>query len=272
VRLNSRKVLRGVIEAYGIDPAKETGVLTALDKVDKVGWDGVVEELVRDRGLGSVAAEALADALKPGAEDEFRGRLRSSEVGGAGLDEVDRLIDLVGPLLADGRIVFSPSLARGLSYYTGPIFEIFVEGSSSAISSGGRYDGLVGMFAGRSIPAVGGSLGIERIIPLVAGSDEASVASPAQVLVTVWDPGFRAEALATAGELRGRGIAAEVYLGEDKLGEQLGYASSRGIPLAVIRGAREREQGVVTVRDLRTREQAAVPGDDLAAHVAERLS
>ncbi|HKN49669.1 MAG TPA: ATP phosphoribosyltransferase regulatory subunit, partial [Actinomycetota bacterium] len=162
-------------------------------------------------------------------------------------------------------------LARGLSYYTGPIFEIFVEGSSSAISSGGRYDGLVGMFAGRSIPAVGGSLGIERIIPLVTGADEGSVASPARVLVTVWDPGFRAEALATAGELRGRGIAAEVYLGEEKLGEQLGYASSRGILLAVIRGAREREQGVVTVRDLRTREQAAVAPEDLAPHVAGRL-
>ncbi|HMC08854.1 MAG TPA: histidine--tRNA ligase, partial [Actinomycetota bacterium] len=266
VRLNSRKVLRGLIEVYGIDEAKETGVLTALDKVDRVGWDGVVEELVRDRGLDPATAVSLTDPLRSGADDELRGRLRSSEVGGTGLDEVDRVIDLVGPLLADGRIVFSPSLARGLGYYTGPIFEIFVEGSPSAISSGGRYDGLVGMFAGRSIPAVGGSLGIERIIPLVTGADEGSVASPARVLVTVWDPGFRAEALATAGELRGRGIAAEVYLGEDKLGEQLGYASSRGIPLAVIRGAREREQGVVTVRDLRTREQAAVPPEDLAAY------
>jgi histidyl-tRNA synthetase len=89
--------------------------------------------------------------------------------------------------------------------------------------------------------------------------------------VTVWDPGFRAEALATAGELRGRGIPAEVYLGEERLGEQLGYASSRGIPLAVIRGAREQERGVVTVRDLRTREQVDVAPEGLVAHVAERL-
>jgi histidyl-tRNA synthetase len=270
VRLNSRKVLRGLIESYGIDPAREADVLVALDKFDKIGEAGVAEEL-RERGLAD-AAPLLAGVAGP--EEDLRHRLGASETGRSGLDEVDRLIDLAGPLLREGVIQFSPVLARGLSYYTGPIFEVYVEGSTSAISSGGRYDDLVGMFAGRSIPAVGGSLGIERIIPLVSGGEE-GVVSPAKVLVAVWDAGSRPDALAAASALRAAGIPAEVYLGTERSGnmrEQLGYASSRGIPYAVLRGPKEKEQGIVTVRDLATREQTAVPEGDLVAHLSNLLS
>jgi histidyl-tRNA synthetase len=267
VRLNSRKVLRGLIESYGIDPARETDVLTALDKFDKIGEAGVAGEL-RERGLAD-AASLLGGVSGP--EEELRQRLVTSEVGRSGLEEVDRLIDLAGPLVSEGAIRFSPMLARGLSYYTGPIFEIYVEGSTSAISSGGRYDGLVGMFAGRSIPAVGGSLGIERIIPLVSRGEE-GVVSPAKVFLAVWDAGARPEALATASALRAAGIPTEVYLGDERMGEQLGYASSRGIPYAVLRGPKEKEQGIVTVRDLETREQTAVPEGDLVAVLRDRLS
>ncbi|MEA2534921.1 MAG: histidyl-tRNA synthetase [Actinomycetota bacterium] len=270
VRLNSRKVLRGLIESYGIDPAREADVLVALDKFDKIGEAGVAEEL-RERGLAD-AAPLLAGVAGP--EEDLRHRLGASETGRSGLDEVDRLIDLAGPLLREGVIQFSPVLARGLSYYTGPIFEVYVEGSTSAISSGGRYDDLVGMFAGRSIPAVGGSLGIERIIPLVSGGEE-GVVSPAKVLVAVWDAGSRPDALAAASALRAAGIPAEVYLGTGRggnMGEQLGYASSRGIPYAVLRGPKEKEQGIVTVRDLATREQTAVPEGDLVAHLSNLLS
>jgi histidyl-tRNA synthetase len=268
VRLNSRKVLRGLIEAFEVDVSLESGVLTALDKLDKIGEEGVGAELV-ERGLPAATAAAVLAALPD--EDEVRKLLQSSEAGAAGLDEVDRILDLAGPAMRGGRIVFSPSLARGLSYYTGPIFEIYVEGSPSAISSGGRYDGLIGMFAGRSIPAVGGSLGIERIIPLVAGV-EGAVSSPAQVLVAMWDPSFRADALASAGELRSRGIRAETYLGEDGFREQLAYASSRSIPFVVLRGPNEREKGIVTLRDLRTREQFPVPEAELPARLSELLN
>jgi histidyl-tRNA synthetase len=267
VRLNSRKVLRGLIESYGIDPAREADVLVALDKLDKIGEAGVAEEL-RERGLAA-ATPLLAGVSGP--EEELRHRLGTSDVGRSGLDEVDRLIDLAGPLVSDGAVAFSPVLARGLSYYTGPIFEVYVEGSMSAISSGGRYDGLVGMFAGRSIPAVGGSLGIERIIPLVSRPEE-GVVSPARVFLAVWDAAARPEALATASALRAAGIPTEVYLGGERMGEQLGYASSRGISYAVLRGPKEKEQGVVTLRDLQTREQTAVPEGDLVAVLRDRLS
>jgi histidyl-tRNA synthetase len=265
VRLNSRKVLHGLIEAFGIEPGLATGVLTALDKLDKIGWAAVLDELVADRGLPISTATPLADVI--GDEARLRARLASSQTGRAGLDEVDTLMALVAPLMKGGRVSFTPSLARGLTYYTGPIFEIYVEGFPSAIASGGRYDGLVGMFAGREIPACGGSLGIERIIPLVARPAEV-VVSPARVLVTVWDAAARPEALVTAAALRREGIPAEVYLAEDRTGEQLGYASSRGIPFALLCGPREREQGLVTVRDLRSREQVSLPAADLPALVA----
>ena len=269
VRLNSRKVLRGLIESYGIDPAREADVLVALDKFDKIGEAGVAGEL-RERGVH--APRLIHEIARPG--EALRRDLGQSEIGRTGLDEVDRLIDLVGPLVNDGAVTFSPALARGLSYYTGPIFEVYVEGSTSAIASGGRYDGLVGMFAGRSIPAVGGSLGIERIIPLVSRAEE-GVASPAKVFLAVWDTAARPEALAAASALRAAGIPTEVYLGGErsgKMAEQLGYASSRGIPYAVLRGPKEKEQGVVTLRDLETREQAAVPEGDLIAVLRDRLS
>jgi histidyl-tRNA synthetase len=237
-----------------------------------------VREELNKRGIH--ASRLLLEIARPG--DALRRELGESEIGRTGLDEVDRLIDLVGPLVNDGAVAFSPVLARGLSYYTGPIFEIYVpegplkgpdqkKGSTSAISSGGRYDGLVGMFAGRSIPAVGGSLGIERIIPLVSRAEE-GVVSPAKVFLAVWDAAARPDALATASALRAAGIPTEVYLGGERMGEQLGYASSRGIPYAVLRGPKEKEQGVVTLRDLQTREQTAVPEGDLIAALRDRLS
>lgn len=260
VRLNSRKVLQGLMEAFGIASGLEAGVLTALDKVDKVGWDGVGAELVAERGLDQAAAAALTDAARDVGEVR-RVVAERSAVGREGLAEVDAIAEAL-----PGRTVFSPHLARGLAYYTGPIFETYVEGFPSAIASGGRYDGLVGMFAGRQIPAVGGSLGIERILLLVA-AEPGAVTSPARVLVTVWDAGARVSSMVLAADLRAMGIPAEVYLGDDRMGEQLGYASSRAIPFAVIQGPRERDRGVVAVRDLATRTQAEMAPGALAGYL-----
>ncbi|HEX9316417.1 MAG TPA: His/Gly/Thr/Pro-type tRNA ligase C-terminal domain-containing protein, partial [Actinomycetota bacterium] len=125
--------------------------------------------------------------------------------------------------------------------------------------------------AGRSIPAVGGSLGIERIIPLVSRPEE-GVVSPAKVLVAVLDGDSPGDALGLAAELRAARIPTEVYLDEDHVGKQIGYASARGIPYAVLRGPKEKEQGIVTIRDLQTREQTAVPEGDLIAVLRDRSS
>src|SRR5690606_23288877 len=139
---------------------------------------------------------------------------------------------LVEPMLKAGRIRFAPLLARGLDYYTGMIFEIYTDGFSSAIAAGGRYDELLGMFRkdGQSIPACGGSIGLERVLELLEQTSNEKPVPPAQVMVTVWDDDMQFLALKLAQELRSHGIATEVALESGGIVKQLRYASKRKIP------------------------------------------
>ncbi len=267
VQLNSRQALRGLVEAYGVPPELETDALVALDKLDKVGVDGVAGELT-DRGLPAAAVTALADDLGSGElEGRVRDRLGGTERGTAGLAEVDEVLGLVGRELPVG---YAPVLARGLSYYTGPVFEVVHSGLDATIAAGGRYDGLIGMFSGNDIPATGGSLGIERILLLLADQDQPS-AGP-DVLVTVMDTSASADALAVAGRLRAGGVATDLWVGGGKLGKQLRHADRRGARYAVIRGSDERAAGTVALKHLATGEQTTVDESDLVAHLRERLA
>ncbi len=260
IHLNSRRVLAGLVQAYGVPDVLGHAFLVAIDKLGKVGVDGVVAEL-GSRGVDDTTLGRLAEDLRD--EDRARavtGRLGCSEVGREGLAEARRVQDLVEPSLPAGHIVFDPFVARGLDYYTGPVFEVFHEGADSlplSIASGGRYDELVGAFSGRPTPACGGSLGFERILPLLG--DGAATSSGSQVLVTVWDDGAAGEMVALAGELRRQGIRTEVSLAPGGLGGQLRYATQRGIPVGVIRGPAERDAGTVTVKDLATGAQTTGP-------------
>lgn len=264
VRLNSRKVLHGLMEAYGIADDQQNTVLIALDKLDKIGIPGVAQELT-DRGLPASSVDNMMTGLND--INRLTGQLQSSENGRAGLAEVNGLLDLARDQLCAGSIVFDPSLARGLSYYTGPIFEVKHQGLGSSIASGGRYDNLIGMFAGKTIPACGGSLGMERILMLLEDRAPAAASGP-KVLVTVWDAASAADALRIATLLRRAGVNAEVFLGHDKIGAQLGYASERNIPFAVISGPDERAQGKVQVKDLRAKSQQTFDVEEAAAWLA----
>ncbi|MDX1659315.1 MAG: ATP phosphoribosyltransferase regulatory subunit, partial [Nitriliruptorales bacterium] len=270
VQLNSRRALRGLIAAYGVPEALEETTLVALDKLDKVGVDGVAAEL-RDRDLPSDAVEAIADDLGSGdLETAARERITSSERGRAGLDEVDTVLGLVAPHLTDaGSIRFAPALARGLSYYTGPIFEITHPGIGSSIASGGRYDGLVGMFSNREIPAVGGSIGVDRVLMLLDGG---AVSAAPPVVVTILDDDLREDALSLAIRLRRQGIDADLFASSAKLGKQFKYADRRGIRYALIRGDDEVAAGTVAVKDLETGEQTSVPEDLLADHLRNAIA
>ncbi|MEX2549904.1 MAG: histidine--tRNA ligase [Nitriliruptoraceae bacterium] len=270
VQLNSRKALRGLVEAYGVPAAAESDALTALDKLDKIGVDGVARELA-DRGVAVAAIEALAGDLSAGdPAGAVRARLASSEVGMAGLAEVDRVLELVGD---DAPVVYAPVLARGLSYYTGPVFEVVHEGLDATIAAGGRYDGLIGMFQSQDVPATGGSLGMERILLLLQErASGAGLAGP-DVLVTVMDEDGAADALALAGRVRATGLNAELYTGGGrlKLAKQLKYADRRGVRVAVIRGSTERADATVTLKSLTTGEQRTVGIDALEAALGELL-
>ncbi|MDQ3931589.1 MAG: histidine--tRNA ligase [Actinomycetota bacterium] len=263
VLLNSRQTLRGVMEAYGVPAELEDTTLTALDKFDKVGVEGVVEEL-RERGVPPHTTEAIGDDLDEGPE-KVRDLLESTDQGRAGLAEVDEVAALVRPHLPAGQLRVAPLLARGLNYYTGPIFEVRAAGLGSSIASGGRYDNLIGMLSNRDIPACGGSVGLERVLLLLEGQEEPSTGP--DVLVTVLDEGARGDAMKVASMLRGGGLDVDLYVGDGRLGKQLRYADRRAIRFCIIRGGEEQAAATAAVKDLDSGVQVAVPLDDLAGHL-----
>jgi histidyl-tRNA synthetase len=271
IRLNSRNVLRGLMEAYDIGPAHQKSTLIGLDKLDKVSLDDVARELEGEGVPADAIARLAADIGDADPAARVRDRLAGSETGAGGLAEVDALLGLVAPGLAGGAITFEPFLARGLDYYTGPVFEVAAPGLNSSIASGGRYDQLVGMFSKDPVPACGGSLGLERIIMLLADQAGGPLGIP-QVLVTVWDEAGRGDALALASTVRATGASVETYAGDGAIGKQLKYASQKAARVALIVGPDERDAGLVQVKDLAAGAQRKVARADVAAEVATILA
>lgn len=269
VQLNSRRALAGLVEAYGLPDDAESDVLTALDKLDKIGADGVAAEL-RERGVPAATVDRIASDL--GADDRdttFRERLQATERGRAGLAEVDRVRELAGPV-PGGEVVYAPVLARGLSYYTGPVFEVVHDELAVTIAAGGRYDGLIGMFQSQPVPATGGSLGIERILLLL--EQASTVHTGPDAVVTVLEDADAPHAVQLAQRLRDAGIAVDLDVTGGKLGKQLKRADRRGARVAIIRGEAEREAGSVAVKDLASGEQASVAEDRLVDHLTSVLA
>ena len=268
ILVNSRRALTGLLQVYGIPSAVGGGVLITLDKLDKLAPDEVVRELVDTRSLDPATAEGLvADLTAADAVDRLRKVLVDAEEGREGLAEVDRLITVAAPVIGAERIAFTPSLVRGLDYYTGVIFEVVAEGMPGSIASGGRYDHLIAALGGPDVPACGGSLGVERIIGLL--SDEAVTAPRLDVAITIIDADAAADAMVFAAGLRRAGLRTEVYLGSSrKLARQLKWAADRRGRYALIYGPQDRAAGLVTVRDMDSGAQEQVPPDQLAARFA----
>ncbi|MGA2828875.1 MAG: histidine--tRNA ligase [Streptosporangiaceae bacterium] len=268
ILINSRRALAGLLDAYGVPAQVGGGVLITLDKLDKLEAAEVARELTEARSLDPETAKALVDDLTaPDAVDRLRRMLTDVEEGREGLAEVDRLITLAAPVIGAERIAFTPSLVRGLDYYTGVIFEVVAAGMPGSIASGGRYDHLIAALGGPDVPACGGSLGVERIIGLL--SDEKVTAPRLDVAVTVIDDDAAADAMDFAARLRRAGLRTEVYLGSSrKLARQLKWAADRHARFALIYGPQERAAGLVTVRDMDSGEQQQVPPDQLAVRLA----
>jgi histidyl-tRNA synthetase len=266
VHLNDRDALHGLIAAYGIAPESGDSALTALDKLAKVGADGVAAEL-RDRGIAAAAVEALhADLTGSDPTAALTERIASDERGGAGLARIGELLALL-PAQPGLEIVHDPVLARGLGYYTGPVFEVTHPALDTTIAAGGRYDGLIGMFGDEPVPAVGGSLGLERILLILAEQASAEAAAPEgpQVMVTILDAADGADLLALATRLRAAGIDVDVFVGDGRLGKQLRHADRRGARYALVRGEAERVSGSVTLKELATGEQTTMGEADAIA-------
>lgn len=271
LRLNHRGVLRGLMEVAGIPPQLEDSALVAIDKLDKIGLDGVRAELA-ERGVARTSAETLLQTMArmPSSNEAILAwlddLLGETELGPRGVAELRNVLDYCRYGPAAGRLRVDPYLARGLSYYTGPIFEIEFPGFGSSGGGGGRYDDLIGMFSGQKIPACGFSLGLERIILIMEELDmfPEQLAGQPQALVTIFDERTVGASLETAQRLRRAGLRVDLYPDNDRYGRQFQYAEERKIRYAVLLSPRELEAGVAAVKDLTSGEQSDVPADDLA--------
>src|SRR6058998_1979713 len=268
VRLNHRRVLSGLLNAAGVWASQQNDALVALDKLDKIGVEGVANEF-RARGIDPAATErCLASFHQPESErpEETLQRLERALPQDSSVMNLREIVELAEDTPAAGRVRIDLSLARGLSYYTGAIMEISVAQLAGSLGGGGRYDGLVGMFLGRDIPACGFSLGLERIIVVMTERNmfpDAVARAGIDVLVTIWNHETRDESLKLARELRRSGLRVDVYPEADKLAKQFKYASARNSPFVAILGDDERARGEVGLKDLRSGEQASVRRSEL---------
>jgi len=271
IRVNSRHVLAGLLEVFAVPADLGPGVLTSLDKLDKMASAGVIDELA-GRGLASGAATDLVAAMTAeDATDGIRKALQSSQTGQEGLEEVDRLVGLVTGQVPPGRVVFEPRMVRGLSYYTGPIWELTAAGVPGSLGGGGRYDHLIAQLGGPDVPATGSSLGVERVLMLQ--QDDSGQAARLDVAVTVLADDLAEHSFALAAQARSAGLRASVYLGgSGKLSKQLRWAADQGARWCLIYGAAEQESHAVTVRDLAAAEQEAVPAAELASYLASKAA
>ena len=279
VRLNHRALLRGMIEASGVPLEREVDAITELDKLGKVSPDEVRAAL-EQRGIPAQAAARLLEiALGAGAARSGRdllealgAALATSEAGRRGVAELRQLLGLAEHAPCGKRLQLDPSLARGLSYYTGPVFEVQVPDLGGSLGGGGRYDDLIGMFLKQPLPAVGFSLGLERILVVMAERRMfPDLATAAPVMVLRLEDGTTAETLRVAAALRAAGIPAELYPNVDKLGKQLGYAESRGAKLVAFVGTREQEAGQVALKVMATQQQLLVPRESLVSTARDLL-
>jgi histidyl-tRNA synthetase len=276
IRINHRQLLTALLQLAGLVDGQHGAALVALDKLDKIGAAGVKSELAA-RGIADAASDALlhffAEHAVP-ALDLVAAAVVRDEVGAASLANVRAIQHLTAGTSAEGRLRFDPSLARGLSYYTGAIMEINVPDMPGSLGGGGRYDNLVGMFLGQSIPACGFSLGLERILVVMGerGMFPAGLAtSPADVMVAVFDVKDLPHAIRLASRCREAGLRVLVYPDAEKIGKQIKYADSRGIPYVAILGSDEIEHGTVTVKNLAGQAQQVYSQADAGEKIREEL-
>ncbi|MFQ5590361.1 MAG: histidine--tRNA ligase [Phycisphaerae bacterium] len=294
IRVNDRKVLNGALERVvggaglpgGGTPLR---ILRSIDKLDRVGLEGVQLLLGPGRrdesgdftpgaGLSASQIEGLVSYLKITSDSrsvtcsQLEKVVGGSRVGLEGVNElreIDQILTEAG--YADDRVVFDPTVVRGLEYYTGPVFEgvltlelLDEQGQARSFGSvvgGGRYDNLIERFTGQSIPATGASIGVDRLLAVLQALRKVDVdAITAPVLVTRLDKNLTGEYIKLAAEVRSAGINAELYVGKQNIGKQFKYASDSGKTVALIMGSDEQARGEVAIKDLRL-------GDELSKEI-----
>ncbi|MEW5717956.1 MAG: histidine--tRNA ligase [Chloroflexota bacterium] len=269
-KINNRKILTGIGQYAGVPNEMLGGLYRSIDKLEKIGVDGVREEMTKSEIPANVVNKMInLISIAPNNFGELRERLSDIPIALEGLNELEQLATFLGDSgVPRANYQFDFAMVRGLAYYTGPIYETVVtEPKIGSLTGGGRYDELIGLFNQQSIPTTGTSFGIERIIDVM---DElamypASIGKTVtQVFVTVFNRDLIGASMRVANALRAAGINAELALDADGLGKQLKYAAAKAIPFALIIGPDENAAQKATLRDLASGEQTLIAQSELA--------
>ena len=271
IRVNNRLILNGVLSSLGLTE-KTVGVLRAIDKLSKIGQDAVIAEMVEKVGTTSDQAKQVLLTVGPETDlDDLATTFAGNESVALGVTHLRQLFSAAATAgIPSERIELDVSIARGLDYYTGTIYETFLTDlpTIGSICSGGRYDNLAGLFTKEKLPGVGASLGLDR---LLAAMEELKLlgteATPAPVLMTQFDAVRLGDYLRVARMLRAAGIGTEVFPDAKKLGKQLQYADRKGFQIALIAGSDEFAKGVWQIKSLKEGTSSTVPESELVESV-----
>lgn len=273
IKLNNRKVLAGLAELGGAE--EHMGQITiAIDKLDKIGLEKVMEELA-NRGVPQGAIDIVSEFLTKQNEDSSNAekldwleeRFEGIEIGQKGVTELREVISMVDELgLRSARLTLDLTLARGLDYYTGAIFEVAANGVSiGSICGGGRYDDLTGIFGLPNVSGVGISFGADRIYDVLEELDlfpESSISVPRALFINFGDDEAK-YCMKAVKSLRDKGLACELYPSSAKMNKQMKYANDRGYPFVIMIGSREMETGILSIKNMETGDQAHVRAEHL---------
>jgi histidyl-tRNA synthetase len=269
IKINNRKILSGIAEIIG-EGNRITDITVAIDKIEKIGIEAVNKEL-REKGIGESSIEKLQPLLNLTGNttqkiSELKGILASSATGIKGIDEITELFNYIDLIKPSGKVELDLTLARGLSYYTGAIFEVkAADVAIGSICGGGRYDNLTGVFGMDGVSGVGVSFGADRIydvmnqLNLFGELDRAST----RVLLINFGSSEASYALSIAGLLRQNSVSAEVYPDAVKLKKQMSYADSKKIPWIIIAGEEEIKNDTLTIKNMETGTQEKISRNDL---------
>lgn len=273
IRINNRKILTGIAEAIGAK-GKEQALCVAIDKLDKVGWEKVMEEL-RQKGFEEGSMQSLSPLVEKVFESHedtlvfLEGFLKESDTGIKGLRELGDVLGFLKAMSASlDKVQVDPNLARGLAYYTGAIFEVKVNNVAiGSVSGGGRYDNLTGVFGLPDVSGVGFSFGVDRIYDVMEelGLFSHTNQPKVEVMIAHFGEKERNYGLGLLAKLRKADVTAEIYPELSKIKKQFNYADKKRIPLVIVIGSDEMSDGLLTVKNMKSGQQEKMDFDDLLA-------
>ncbi len=270
--INNRKLLSGIIQFAGASEKEFIPICISIDKLPKIGREMVKKELIEKRKISPEISDKILDVITlTGKTEELLTKLKKQlvnvPIAMEAINELEIIFDYFKTIKLDKKFYrFTPFIARGLAYYTGPVWEFeILEGDVGSVAGCGRYDNIIGKFIGKEVAATGGSFGIERLVEVIKSRKMINISSTiAKALVTIFDKSLFNNSLIIADQLRKNNISTILYpVPTEKLDKQLKYANKKNIPYVIIIGPEEVEKKIVVLKNMKSGEQFKLSIDEL---------